>query len=259
MPRKARTDSLNSNKIYHVILKGINGQEIFFEDSDRIKFLEQMNMTKSIYQYDIYAYVLMTNHIHLIIYDKENQLSQIMHRVCCIYAMYYNQKYQRKGHLFQNRFKSKCVNSENYLLNLLRYIHKNPQKDGIERLDKYRWSSYQEYIAVEKITSTKFVLDIFEPNKDIAIRKFIEYHKMNVEDGEISEYEMRHNLTDEEAIKKIKKLLNIENVLIISNLKRELRDKYIKKIFEIDGITQKQISRILGIGKRTIQRAITGK
>jgi len=259
MPRNARRDSLNNSQIYHVILKGINGQEIFLEDSDRIKFLKQIKKTKQMYQYDIYAYVLMSNHVHLIIHDKENNLSQIMHRICCIYAMYFNQKYQRTGHLFQNRFKSKCVNTQNYLLNLQKYIHKNPQKDGIEKLEQYKWSSYQEYIANEKIANTKFILSIFDENRNVAIEKFINYNKMNIEDDEIAEFEMRNYLTDEEAIKQIKKLLNIENIITISNFKRELRDKYIKQICKINGVTKKQIARILGVGQRTIQRALTGK
>lgn len=260
MPRNARRDSLNNSKIYHVILKGINGQEIFFENSDRIKFLKQLKDTKSLYKYNIYAYVLMNNHVHLIIYDEENTLSQIMHRICTIYAMYFNKKYERTGHLFQNRFKSKCVNTENYLLNLQRYIHRNPQKDYIERLDRYEWSSYKEYISTEKIVDTKFILNIFDKDRNKAIKKFIQYNKMN-DDNEygIEEFEIRKKLTDEEAINEIKKILNVENIMVILNFNRQLRDKYIKDISNIKGISQNQISRILGIGKRTIQRAITGK
>lgn len=259
MPRSARRDSLNNNKIYHVILKGINSQEIFFEDSDRIKFLENLKHTKKLYKYDIYAYVLMSNHIHLLIYDEENNISQIMHRICTMYAMYFNKKYERTGHLFQNRFKSKCVNTDNYLLNLQRYIHRNPQNDYIDSFDKYKWSSYQEYISTKKITNTEFILNIFDEDKSKAIKKFIQYNKMNDEEYGIEEFEIRKNLTDEEAIEKIKEVLKIENIISIQNFNKILKNRYINEIFEIGGISKKQISRITGISSRTVQRAITGK
>lgn len=259
MSRNARKDSLSGSKIYHIILKGINCQEIFFEDSDKKFFIKQLKEAKKLFKYEIYAYVLMTNHIHLLIYDKEMNISEIIHRICTIYAMYFNRKYERIGHLFQNRFKSKCVESEIYLLNLVRYIHKNPQKDGICRMDQYRWSSYQEYITQPVITSTSFILNIFDKDKIKAIKKFIEYNKMNEEKDKIIEFEMRDNLTDEEAIEIIKKNLKIENMMLIQNFNKKLRDNYINEIFKIKGISKKQISRITGISSRTIQRAITGK
>ena len=78
MPRVPRRNCLNNSKIYHVILKGVNGQEIFFEDSDRVKFLEQLKDKKELYQYEIYAYVLMSNHVHLILFDKDDKISEIM-------------------------------------------------------------------------------------------------------------------------------------------------------------------------------------
>lgn len=259
MSRDARKNNLSGSKIYHIILKGINSQEIFFEDSDREFFLKQLKEAKELYKYDIYAYVLMSNHIHLLIYDKNMNISEIIHRVCTIYAMYFNRKYERIGHLFQNRFKSRCVENERYLLNLVRYIHKNPQKDGICRMDKYRWSSYQEYVNESVITNTNFILNIFDEEKIKAIKKFIEYNKLYEENNEIIEFEMRDNLTDEEAIQKIKKNLKIENIMLIQNFNKEIRDNCINEIFKIKGISKKQISRITGISSRTIQRAITGK
>lgn len=259
MSRGARKDSLSNSKIYHIILKGINGQEIFFDDFDRNFFLKQLKEAKEIYIYDIYAYVLMGNHIHLLIYDKEMNISEIMHRICTIYAMYFNRKYERVGHLFQNRFKSRCVESERYLLNLQRYIHKNPQKDGICLMDRYRWSSYQEYINESVITNTSFILNIFDKDKIKAIKKFIEYNKMNEEKEDIIEFEIKDNLTDEEAIEAIKKNLKIENIMLIQNFNKKIRDNCINEIFKIKGISKKQISRITGISSRTIQRAITGK
>lgn len=259
MPRISRRNSINNSRIYHIILKGVNGQEIFFDDNDRIKFLQQLKDRKKEYQYEIYAYVLMNNHIHLILFDKENKMSDIMHRICTSYALYFNRKYERKGHLFQDRFKSKCVNSENYLLRLQRYIHRNPQKEAIGKMEEYKWSSYKEYVSGAQIANPSFVLSLFSENKSRAVEMFIQYNKQNEEKYGIEEFEIRKKLTDEEAIDRIKMLLNTENVLSILNLNAKTRNKYIKIIAEVDGISYKQIARILGINTRTIQRAVTGK
>ena len=258
MPRDRRSNHINDSKIYHIIVKGINGQELFFDNSDRLKFLRELKNTQKVFEYEVYAYVLMTNHVHLMIYDKNDNLSEIMHRICTIYAMYFNNKYERIGHLFQNRFKSKCVNTEGYLLTLQKYIHKNPEKDGIDKMERYRWSSYQEYLAKEKITNTKFILEIFDKDKITARRKFIQYnHSITVQNP--AEFEMREYLTDEEAIMLIKDKMKAENLMLVQNYNRKTKEEYIRKIFESMGISKKQISRILGINIRTVQRAITGK
>lgn len=260
MSRIARCNNLSDSKTYHIILKGINSQEIFLEDGDRAKFLKLLEDAKEIFEFDIYAYVLMGNHIHLIIYDKENNISQIMHRVCAIYAIYFNKKYERIGHLFQNRFKNKCVNTENYLLNLQRYIHRNPEKEGIEKTEYYKWSSYQEYVLKKKIVNIDFILNFFDTNKEEAVKKFIKYNKVDDNNSfNIMEFELKSRLTDEEAIVQIKESLNINNIMLIQNFKKEKRDQYINEISNIKGISNKQMSRILGISDRTIQRAITGK
>lgn len=257
MSRSSRENLKSHTRVYHIILKGINSQELFLEDNDKTKFLQYLEETKLVYQYEIYAYVLMSNHIHLLIYDKENKISQIMHKICTKYAIYFNKKYERVGHLFQNRFKSKCVDTTRYLLRVQRYIHKNPQKDGLERLEKYKWSSYQEYVFHPKIINRNFILNIFDTNISKAIEKFIEYHKLN--DEKEIEFEMKNYLTDEEAITEIKQRLKIKNIMLIQNFSKELRDTYITEIFKIGGISKKQISRITGISSRTIQRAITGR
>ena len=87
----------------------------------------------------------MPNHIHLEIKDEGQNLSQIIHSLTTSYANYFNKKYQRKGHLFENRFQSRNVENPYYILNLVRYIHQNPVKAGISSINKYYWSSYLDY------------------------------------------------------------------------------------------------------------------
>ena len=107
----------------------------------------------------------MSNHIHLLVQEREENISDAMKRVGVIYAQYFNKKYQRSGHLFQDRFRSEPVESAEYFLTLLRYIHQNPLKAGlVEKVDDYKWSSWKEYKmdhVAAPLCATKPVLNHF--------------------------------------------------------------------------------------------------
>lgn len=153
MGRKPREKS--GTGIYHVMLRGINRQDIFEDEEDYIVFKNQLyhvvffkdeNGKLQPPRCIIYAYCLMTNHVHLLIRETEEELSTVIKRITVGYAHYYNGKYQHAGHLFQNRFRSEVVNGEAYFLTLLRYIHQNPIAAGIAKsIQEYRWSSWREY------------------------------------------------------------------------------------------------------------------
>ncbi len=153
MGRKPREKS--GTGIYHVMLRGINRQDIFEDDEDYSVFKKQLyhvvffkdeNGKPLPSRCTIYAYCLMTNHVHLLIKETEEDLSTVIKRITVGYAHYYNSKYQHAGHLFQNRFRSEVVNDETYFLTLLRYIHQNPVAAGIiKTVETYRWSSWMEY------------------------------------------------------------------------------------------------------------------
>ena len=112
-PRKYQKGYTN---VYHIILRSINQQEIFYDNSDHKKFIKCIQQTKEKYVYELYAYVLMNNHIHMLINAKDNNMSKIMQSLAISYAMYFNKKYNRIGHVFYNRFKSKNIETEGYLL-----------------------------------------------------------------------------------------------------------------------------------------------
>lgn len=160
MPRKAR--NISSTKVYHIIFRGNDKQDIFFDEQDYNKFIKEIKRTKETYKYKLYAYCLMANHIHLIIYDQENQFSKAMQSLAIAYSSYFSQKYDKVGHLFQNRFLSKNIETGEYLLNVCRYIHQNPVKAGISDMKDYVWSSYQEYIGKEKRIEKKQILSLLE-------------------------------------------------------------------------------------------------
>ncbi len=146
MPRQMRQRS--STGIYHVMTRGNGGQTLFEHEEDNKKFLEILYQTKEKldYEIDLYAYCLMGNHIHLLIKENNAEIDNFMRRSMAHYAQYVNWKYQRKGHVFQDRFKSEVVENEKYLLTVFRYILQNPVKAGLSpSAFDYPWNSWNAY------------------------------------------------------------------------------------------------------------------
>ena len=257
MPRLLRSNSKIATNTYHILLRGINKQDIFLDKYDKDKFTKYLIDTKEKYNYSIYSYVIMNNHVHLNIYDKEDSMSKIIHKLCTSYGMYFNRKYERVGHIFQDRFKSIGIDTEEYLLNLTRYIHRNPEKDGISKLNKYKWSSYNEYINNNKfITDIDFILNLFDGDRTKAIEKFVQYNKLIDRKYSDAEYELESRLNDEDVNYCIKRILNIKNVLEIQNYEKTEKREMVYEISQIKGISSSQMERLLGMSKRTIQRLI---
>ena len=146
MPRKARKKS--ESGIYHIILRGQNRQMIFKDDEDKEKFLQTLEECKRKSGFKLYGYCLMGNHIHLLLHELKDETGMIMRRIGAGYVYWYNWKYRRCGHLFQDRYKSEAVETDEYFMTVLRYIHRNPVKAGlVKRMSDYKWSSYNEYIS----------------------------------------------------------------------------------------------------------------
>ena len=144
MPRQARLDVPGA--LHHIMVRGINKSTIFDDDQDRQKFLERLGQNIVEAKCSIYAWVLMTNHVHLLFKSGGKGISTVMRKLLTWYAIYYNRRHKRTGHLFENRYKSILCDEDNYLLALLRYIHLNPLRAGmvktLEELDRYPWSGH---------------------------------------------------------------------------------------------------------------------
>lgn len=140
MPRRAR--QLSNSEIYHVMARGVNRDAIFLEDEDFERFLHAVAMTKAASGCRILAYCLMTNHVHLVLRTSREPIGAVMKRLGVRYAGWFNHKYGRVGHLFQDRFKSLPVETDEYLVVLLRYVWNNPVEAGlVTHPEEYRWSS----------------------------------------------------------------------------------------------------------------------
>jgi putative transposase len=144
MPRGARLDAPGT--LHHVIIRGIERGAIFTDDEDRKEFLRRMGTLAKGSGTAIYAYALMTNHLHILLKSGESGLSTYMRRLLSGYAQFYNRRHKRAGHLFQNRYKSIICEEEAYFDKLVAYIHLNPLKAGIvesfEELARYPWSGH---------------------------------------------------------------------------------------------------------------------
>ena len=143
MPRHAR--QLAESAIYHLMLRGVNRDAIFLEDEDFEGFLDALSITKELSGCTVLAYCLMPNHVHLVIRTSREPLATVMKRLGVRYASWFNRKYGRVGHLFQDRFKSRPVETDEYFVALLRYVWANPVEAGIvARPEEYRWSSRRQ-------------------------------------------------------------------------------------------------------------------
>jgi len=163
MPRERRLNILYA--FYHVILRGNGGQKIFFRNEDYYFFYSLIEKSKEDFDFNIHGFCCMSNHVHLIIEIKEVQLSKIIHKIAFRYAQYLNKIQDRKGHLFQGRYKAYLINTDQYLLTALRYIHLNPVRAKIIAFpDKYMWSSHNVYLKKYALVwlTTEKILSYFK-------------------------------------------------------------------------------------------------
>ncbi len=255
MPRKAREKS--STGIYHVMLRGVNRQDIFNDDEDRIKYIHTLKDYKDISEYKIYGYCLMSNHIHLLIKEGKESISKVMKRIGVSYVHWYNMKYDRCGHLFQDRYKSEVVEDNKYLMVVLRYIHQNPLKAGmIENCNEYKWSSYTEYINHKRdLTDMDFILDSLDLTRNKAIDVFNRF--MNEENNDkCLDYEVskRKGMTDENAKELISMITGLSDPQLLQKMDKKDRDNVIRKLKD-ENISIRQLSRITGLGRGIIEKA----
>ena len=166
MPRQARKKS--NTGIYHIMLRGVNQQQIFEDQEDCDKFLQVLKDCKAISGFKLFAYCLMGNHIHILLQENNEPIELLMKRIATRFVYWYNIKYQRAGHLFQDRFKSEPVEDDAYFLTVLRYIHQNPVKAGIcKNISAYENSSYNEFFKSSDLIDSDFVFGIIA-KKDFA-------------------------------------------------------------------------------------------
>ena len=150
MARRNRTEIEDKNAIYHVIGKGVEGTDIFTDDVDRNKFLQLLQKMVNFHKVHLFSYVLMDTHFHLLLKTEEANLSQSMQFLNSSYAHWFNIRHIRKGHLFQDRYKSHPILDPAYLYSVASYISLNPvEAELVNSPGEYLWSSFQYFLPTQ--------------------------------------------------------------------------------------------------------------
>ena len=187
MPRKARIDAPGA--LHHIIIRGIERKAIFRDDTDRADFLKRLELIISETRTRCYAWVLMNNHVHLLLKSGMVPIATVMRRLLTGYAVSFNRRHGRHGYLFQNRYKSILCEEELYLKELVRYIHLNPIRAGIIKdlsaLMKYPWSGHSTLMGKGKANfqDTGYVLRLFGQSIGQARRGYERFVSKGIEQG----------------------------------------------------------------------------
>ena len=187
MPRRARLDAPGT--LHHVMVRGIEKRRIVNDVADRKNFVKRLGELAEETKTSIYAWALMTNHAHILLRSSEIGLSGFMRRFLTGYAISYNRRHRRWGHLFQNRYKSIICDEDAYFTELVRYIHLNPLRAKLvksyEKLDRYRWCGHGVLVGrVENDWQDRdYVLKWFGKTESQAQAEYRSYVKKGIEQG----------------------------------------------------------------------------
>ena len=251
MPRAPRKKSASG--VYHVVMRGVGRQLLFEDDGDRRALLDKLGKLSEEGCLTVYAWCLMSNHIHLLVKEDDEPIAATMKRLGVSYAMRFNSKTGHVGHVFQDRFSSEPVEGDEYFLTVARYIHDNPQKAGVCARDKYAWSSYREYVGAPGICDTSLLLEMIG-----GPERFAEFSDSIDETACLDIEPTRRRLSDEEALAVAKELFgpNLQQAFGVSD--RGLRDERLRQLRDA-GVSIRQAERVTGVGRKPISTAYAVK
>ena len=243
MARLARAKS--ESGIYHVIVRGINRQNIFQDEEDECEYLNRLTQYKKECGIELYAYCLMSNHVHLLLKERDTVIGELMKKLGVSYSYRFNRKYDRSGHLFQDRYKSETVDDDSYFLTVLRYIHRNPQKAGLLPFIR---TSYFDYAEQKGITDTAFPISLFSSRGEL-----LEY--LNVDDSKkCMELEEGSRISDRRALELICQIGKVNHSQELQNISGENRNQILREL-KLASLSIRQIERLSGINRGIVSRS----
>lgn len=211
----------HENLCYHIIVRGVEGAKIFKEDQDRIKFLQLLSKMSMDFKVSIFSYVLMDTHFHLLLKTEEANLSEAMHFLNSSYVHWYNLKWARKGHLFQDRYKSHPILNTLYLYTVTSYLALNPVEAGlVDSPEKYPWSSFSYFYPVSGKIAPPWLkieefLNLCQSNRE-NFTNFVEKNKQKfISEKNLEYFEMNssNNLHNQKSIQNLPQ--DINNFLLL--------------------------------------------
>ena len=252
MPRHARIKS--STNTYHVVVKGADNQLLFEDPKDYQKYMALLEYYKERCEFELLAYCLMSNHVHLLLrHAADSSLEGIFRHLNTAYSTWFNMKYKRTGYVQDGRYYSEPVEDNRYLISALRYIHFNPTKAGLETAPgvAYPWSSYYEYISSRPgITDISFVNNILGSQE-----QFLLLHSTPVEEKCLDIEQLRKRTPDDVAKDIIFDTCKCNSVADFQKLSLSDRDKYLVSIHK-KGVSIRQLNRLTGTPRGVIERII---
>ena len=248
MARTTRRQS--ESNIYHVMLRGINKQKIFYDEEDYKKFLYILSDCKKICQFELFAYCLMSNHIHLLIREGKEPLGLFFKRFGARFVYWYNSKYDRVGHLFQDRYKSEPVDTDEYFLTVLRYIHNNPVKAGITKdMFSYSFSSATAYTG-----ASNSLVDIDSVYKICDRTTLIEFFTQSSDDKCMDVDDKKSNrINDALATSIAIDYFGVDNPEQIPTLPKKILLSSVSDLVK-RGVSERQISAITKLSRYAIRK-----
>ncbi|MDQ7992648.1 MAG: transposase [Propionicimonas sp.] len=248
MPRQAR--QLSESGIHHVMLRGINRQPLFIDDEDREWFLRCLAITKRLSGCRVLAYCLMTNHVHLVLQTLDEPVGKVMKRLGVRYVLWHNRKHGRVGHLFQDRFRSRPVDDDTYLVTLLRYVWNNPVAAGIvQDAAEYQWGSVRLLGSPDPLIDED-VLRTLVPEvtlEQLACQPPAEGWTPDWPAGDWA------FPTDADASRELGRMLSAFGASGIDHLPPTLRDHVIRALLD-RGLSTRQVAALAQVSQRTVRR-----
>lgn len=249
MPRAQRRQC--EADIYHVTQRGTAQCDIFLDDDDRRYFLRSMRdaFKEAPAGSSVLAWCLMGNHVHILCHMDLEALAATMRRLFAGYALYFNKKHNRVGALFQGRFGSVPVETDEQLMQVVRYIHQNPMRAGIAPSCAYHWSSYSEYVEQRWICDCEYVMGYFA-----GLEEFVEFHRMpgssyGIDVGSNA----RHKVSDEQAAQIAENLLAPLSPSELGGLPKKDRDALVARLRGA-GLAIRQIESMTGLSRNIVAR-----